>query len=82
MQLGHAVDARLQRSGVDVLCVLVGAALLLRELELRASELPAVQRKSLLDGERAIAELVGARDDPLGEREQWQPAGRWRSPVN
>ena len=36
VQLGHAVDARLLRRGVGVLCVLVGAALLFRDLVLRA----------------------------------------------
>ena len=36
VQLGHAVDARLLHHAVGVLCVLVGAALLLRERVLQA----------------------------------------------
>ena len=36
VQLGHAVDARLLRRGVGVLCVLVGAALVLPALVLPA----------------------------------------------
>ena len=42
VQLGHAVDARLLRRGVGVLCVLVGAALLFRDLVLPALVLPAL----------------------------------------
>jgi uncharacterized membrane protein YfcA len=41
VRLGHAIDARLLRQAVGVLCVLVGAALLLRELVLRVPVLPA-----------------------------------------